>query len=170
MTTLKKNIIAITAASCLALPALAQQQITVINFGGANANAQKKAYYEPYEKTGTKVVAVEYNGEQAKIKAMVETKKVTWDVVEVEAPDVQRGCDEGLFEKIDFSKIGAKADFLPAAVHDCGVGVFVWSTVMAWNADKVKTAPPAGPTSGTSKRSLASAACAKAPATTWSSR
>ena len=141
MTTLKKNIIAITAASCLALPALAQQQITVINFGGANANAQKKAYYEPYEKTGTKVIAGEYNGEQAKIKAMVETKKVTWDVVEVESPDVQRGCDEGLFEKIYFSKIGAKADFLPAAVHDCGVGVFVWSTVMAWNADKVKTAP-----------------------------
>ena len=138
---MKKSIITIAMASCLALPALAQQQITVVNFGGANANAQKKAYYEPYEKTGTKIVAVEYNGEQAKIKAMVETKKVTWDVVEVEAPDVQRGCDEGLFEKIDFSKIGPKADFLPAAVKECGVGVFVWSTVMAWNADKVKTAP-----------------------------
>lgn len=138
---MKKHIIVVSAALCLALPALAQQQITVVNFGGANANAQKKAYYEPYEKAGTKVVAVEYNGEQAKIKAMVETKKVTWDVVEVEAPDVQRGCDEGLFEKIDFSKIGTKSDFLPAAVTDCGVGVFVWSTVMAWNADKVKTAP-----------------------------
>ncbi len=138
---MKKHIIVVSAALCLALPALAQQQITVVNFGGANANAQKKAYYEPYEKAGTKVVAVEYNGEQAKIKAMVETKKVTWDVVEVEAPDVQRGCDEGLFEKIDFSKIGTKADFLPAAVTECGVGVFVWSTVMAWNADKVKTAP-----------------------------
>jgi putative spermidine/putrescine transport system substrate-binding protein len=138
---MKKHIIVVSAALCLALPALAQQQITVVNFGGANANAQKKAYYEPYEKAGTKVVAVEYNGEQAKIKAMVETKKITWDVVEVEAPDVQRGCDEGLFEKIDFSKIGTKSDFLPAAVTDCGVGVFVWSTVMAWNADKVKTAP-----------------------------
>src|SRR3982751_381686 len=138
---MKKHIITIGMASCLAVPAFAQQQITVINFGGANANAQKKAYYEPFEKTGTKVVAGEYNGEQAKIKAMVETKKVTWDVVEVEAPDVQRGCDEGLFEKIDFSKVGAKADFLPAAVTECGVGVFVWSIVMAWNADKVKTAP-----------------------------
>lgn len=138
---MKKHIIVVSAALCLALPALAQQQITVVNFGGANANAQKKAYYEPYEKAGTKVVAVEYNGEQAKIKAMVETKKITWDVVEVEAPDVQRGCDEGLFEKIDFSKIGTKSDFLPAAVTDCGVGVFVWSTVMAWNADKIKTAP-----------------------------
>lgn len=138
---MKKHIIVVSAALCLALPALAQQQITVVNFGGANANAQKKAYYEPYEKAGTKVVAVEYNGEQAKIKAMVETKKVTWDVVEVEAPDAQRGCDEGLFEKMDFSKIGPKADFLPAAVTECGVGVFVWSTVMAWNAEKTKTAP-----------------------------
>ena len=120
----------------------AETQITVVNFGGANGNAQKKAYFEPFEKSsGNKVVGVEYNGEQAKIKAMVETKKVTWDVVEVESPDVARGCDEGLFEKLDYSKIGNKADFTPAAVHECGIGTFVWSTVMAYNADKLKTAP-----------------------------
>ncbi len=47
---------------------------------------------------------------------MVETKKITWDVVEVESPDVSRGCDEGLFEKLDYSKIGDKADFQPAAI------------------------------------------------------
>lgn len=129
------------ALSAIALPALAQTQITVVNFGGANANAQKKAYYEPIEKSGIKVVAVEYNGEQAKIKAMVETKKVTWDVVEVESPDVARGCDEGLFEKLDYSKIGDKADFNPAAITDCGIGVFVWSTVMAYNGDKLKDGP-----------------------------
>jgi len=135
------RLIALAAAACLALPALAQQQITVVNFGGANANAQKKAYYEPIEKAGIKVVPVEYNGEQAKIKAMVETRKVTWDVVEVESPDAVRGCDEGLFEKLDYARIAPKADFLPAAVTDCAVGVFVWSTVMAYNGDKLKTAP-----------------------------
>ena len=79
---MKKSLIACASlAACLALPSFAQQQITVVNFGGANANAQKKAFYEPYEKAGNKLVAVEYNGEQAKIKAMVEAKKVTWDVV-----------------------------------------------------------------------------------------
>lgn len=86
-------------AAGLTLPSFAQQQLTVVNFGGANANAQKKAFYEPYEKQGNKIVAVEYNGEQAKVKAMVETRKVTWDVVEVESPDAARGCDEGLYEK-----------------------------------------------------------------------
>ncbi|MBW8777849.1 MAG: ABC transporter substrate-binding protein [Burkholderiales bacterium] len=130
-----------TLAMALSLPALAQQQLTVVNFGGANANAQKKAFYEPYEKTGTKVVAVEYNGEQAKIKVMVDTRNVTWDVVEVESPDAARGCDEGLFEKLDYSKIGNKADFVPAAVTDCGIGIFVWSTVMAYNGDKLKVGP-----------------------------
>lgn len=135
---LKPTLIAIAALA--ALPAMAQT-LTVVNFGGANGAAQKKAYIEPFEKTGTKVTMVEYNGEQAKIKAMVEAKKVTWDVVEVESPDISRGCDEGLFEKLDWSKIGNKADFQKAAVHECGVGTFVWSTVMAYNADKIKDAP-----------------------------
>ena len=137
---LKPLAVAVTLLASLA--AHAQNQITVVNFGGANGNAQKKAYVEPFEKaTGNKIVSVEYNGEQAKIKAMVEAKNVTWDVVEVESPDVTRGCDEGLFEKLDYSKIGNKADFTPAAVHECGLGAFVWSTVMAYNADKIKTAP-----------------------------
>lgn len=137
---MNKSLLVAALAAAVSLPALAQQ-ITVVNFGGANANAQKKAFYEPIEKTGIKVVPVEYNGEQAKIKAMVETKNVTWDVVEVESPDVARGCDEGLFDRLDYSKIGNKADFLPAAVTDCGIGIFVWSTVMAYNGDKVKDGP-----------------------------
>ncbi|NJS14832.1 MAG: hypothetical protein HC788_09745 [Sphingopyxis sp.] len=46
-------------------------QVTVVNFGGANGTAQKKAYYEPFEKlAGVKILPVEYNGEQAKVKAM----------------------------------------------------------------------------------------------------
>jgi putative spermidine/putrescine transport system substrate-binding protein len=61
-------------------------ELTVVNFGGANSNAQKFAYVEPFQKaTGNKVTVVEYNGEMAKIKAMVETKNVSWDLVEVES-------------------------------------------------------------------------------------
>lgn len=137
---MKKTLVA--AVCVMAAGVVSAQQLTVVNFGGANAIAQKKAYYEPFEKaTGTKMVSVEYNGEQAKVKAMVETKKVTWDVVEVESPDAVRGCDEGLYEKLDYSKVGNKADFMPAAVTECGIGFFVWSTVMAYNGDKLKNAP-----------------------------
>ncbi len=124
-----------------ALPVLAQS-LTVVNFGGANGAAQRKAFTEPFEKSaGVKVVPVEYNGEQAKVKAMVEAKKVSWDLVEVESPDANRGCDEGLFEKMDWSQVGNKADFQPAAVTECAVGIFVWSTVLAYDGDKLKDAP-----------------------------
>ena len=117
-------------------------EITVVNFGGANGNAQKSAYVEPFQAaTGNKIVSVEYNGEMAKIKAMVEAKKVSWDVVEVESGEIGRACEEGLLEKINISKLGKKSDFMPEALHECGVGAFVWSTVLAYNADKLKSAP-----------------------------
>ena len=117
-------------------------EITVVNFGGANGDAQKAAFNKPFEaQTGNKVTVVEYNGEQAKIKAMVEAKHVNWDVVEVESGDIGRGCDEGLFEKLDWSKIAKKGDLIPESPSTCGVGFFVWSTAMAYNADKLKTAP-----------------------------
>jgi putative spermidine/putrescine transport system substrate-binding protein len=118
------------------------KDLTVISFGGANKAAQVKAFYEPFKKaTGTNLVGGEYNGEMAKVKAMVDTKSVSWDVLEVESPELARGCDEGLFEKLDYSKVGNKADFVPGAVQQCGVGIFVWSTVLAYNADKLKVGP-----------------------------
>ncbi|RZI44361.1 extracellular solute-binding protein [Herbaspirillum sp. HC18] len=117
-------------------------EFTVVNFGGANSNAQKAAYVEPFQKaSGNKVTVVEYNGEMAKVKAMVEAKKVSWDLVEVESGEVGRACEEGLLEKIDASKFGKKEDFIPAAFHECGFGAFVWSTVLGYNADKMKVAP-----------------------------
>ncbi|MDR8732234.1 ABC transporter substrate-binding protein [Burkholderia pseudomultivorans] len=117
-------------------------ELTVVNFGGANGDAQKAAFNQPFEKaTGNKVTAVEYNGEQAKVKAMVEAKHVNWDVVEVESGDLNRGCDEGLYEKLDWSKIAKKSDLIPESPQVCGVGFFVWSTALSYNADKLKTAP-----------------------------
>ena len=132
--------LAVVAACCA--QAAQAADLTVISFGGANKAAQEKAYYAPFTKaTGIKVVGGEYNGEMAKVKAMVDTKSVSWDVLEVESPELARGCDEGMFEKLDYSKIGNKADFVPGAAQSCGVGIFVWSTVLAYNADKLKVGP-----------------------------
>ncbi|WP_255497468.1 ABC transporter substrate-binding protein [Aquitalea sp. LB_tupeE] len=132
--------LAVVAACCA--QAAQAADLTVISFGGANKAAQEKAYYAPFTKaTGIKVVGGEYNGEMAKVKAMVDTKSVSWDVLEVESPELARGCDEGMFEKLDYSKIGNKADFVQGAAQSCGVGIFVWSTVLAYNADKLKVGP-----------------------------
>ncbi|MBD9680386.1 ABC transporter substrate-binding protein [Pseudomonas sp. PDM18] len=133
---------ALTLGVAFAAQSMAATDLTVVSFGGANKNAQVKAFYGPYEKsTGNKIVAGEYNGEMAKVKAMVDTNSVSWDLVEVESPELARGCDEGLFETIDPAILGKAEDYVPGAVSNCGVGFFVWSTVLAYNADKLKTAP-----------------------------
>jgi putative spermidine/putrescine transport system substrate-binding protein len=124
-----------------AMPAHADY-ITVISFGGANKEAQRTAFYEPFKKTtGTAVVHGSYNGDLVKLRKMVLMSHVSWDVVEVEAPELTRGCEEGLFERFDASLLGDAADFLPGAVQPCGVGIFVWSTVLAYNASKLGGTP-----------------------------
>ncbi|WP_024303640.1 ABC transporter substrate-binding protein [Pseudogulbenkiania sp. MAI-1] len=142
MKNVSKKIIAAAVLGGVSLSTLAAESLTVISFGGANKDAQAAAYYQPYEKaTGTKITAGDYNGEMAKVKAMVEVGRPTWDVLEVESPELLRGCEEGIFEKINWAQVGNKADFVKPAVSECGVGIFVWSTALAYNADKLKAAP-----------------------------
>ncbi len=127
------------AASCATASA---QSITVVAFGGEGQAAQAPAYYEPFEKaTGVKVVAAEYNGELGKVKSMVDTNSVQWDIVQAESPELERGCSEGLFEKLDYSKIMPRDAFIEHAAHDCGVGTIVWSVAMAYDTEKIKDAP-----------------------------
>ncbi|WP_028694770.1 ABC transporter substrate-binding protein [Pseudomonas cremoricolorata] len=122
----------------------ANADLTVVSHGGANKAAQVKAFYQPYsEKTGTRIIADEFNGEMAKVKVQVDTRNVAWDVVEMEMPELARACDEGLLEPIgeDPAFQQLQSQLLDGAVQSCGVGFFVWSTVLAYNADKLKVAP-----------------------------
>ncbi|MDU6376533.1 MAG: ABC transporter substrate-binding protein, partial [Bradyrhizobium sp.] len=63
------------------------------------------------------------------------------DAVQVEAEELELGCSDGIYEKIDWQKIGGKDGFIPAGVSDCGVGAIVWSTGLAYDGDKIKDAP-----------------------------
>ena len=55
-----------------------------------------------------------------------------WDVVQVESEELALGCADGIFEKLDWAKLGGKEAYLPAAVDDCGIGAIVWSTGIAY--------------------------------------
>lgn len=74
---------------------------------------------------------------------MVETGGGNLDVVDVDGPGAQQGCDEGLYEELDWSRIGDRRDWLPCTATDCAVGNIVYGTVLAYDADKM---PSGGPT------------------------
>jgi putative spermidine/putrescine transport system substrate-binding protein len=114
------------------------QTLTVANFGGANASAQQLAFYTPFEAAtkGAKVRGVEYTGDLAQVAAMVKRGKPEWDVVEVESADLTAGCTAGLFERIDRAAIPHTSMLLPGTVQECGLGAFVWSTVLAYDTQR----------------------------------
>ena len=121
---------------------MAQTSLSVMSFGGAYQAAQRKAMFEPYSaKTSVKIAEQEYGGEIAKIKAMIQAGNTTLDVVDVDAPTLQQGCDEGIFEKIDWSKIGPKTEWLDGTASECGVGTIVYSTMLAYDGAKLKDGP-----------------------------
>ncbi len=133
---------------CTAL--LAAESITVTSFGGAFSQSQIEAYQKPFtQKTGIQVNAEVYNGGLAEIRAQVQSGNVTWDVADVEKQDLTGGCDEGLFEQIDPAILApapdgtpAEQDFLPGAIHECGVATIVWTTIVAYDKTKFQGEKP----------------------------
>jgi putative spermidine/putrescine transport system substrate-binding protein len=72
----------------------------------------------------------------------VQGGNASWDVVQVEVDDLALGCEEGLFEKIDWQRLGGKDKFIPAAVHECGVGAIVWANALGYDGDRLKEKVP----------------------------
>jgi putative spermidine/putrescine transport system substrate-binding protein len=117
--------------------------LTVTSWGGSYQDAQREVYFEPFkEATGTDLVEDVWNGGVGAIRAKVEGGGQEWDVVQVEAEELVLGCEEGLYATIDWQAVGGKDQFIDAAVSDCGVGTIVWSTAIAYDADKITDSPP----------------------------
>ncbi|MER9064422.1 polyamine ABC transporter substrate-binding protein [Mesorhizobium sp. M0698] len=124
-------------------PAFADDQLSVVSMGGRYQMAQRKAYFEPYaEQTGVKITEDEYLDEPAKVRAMVETKSVTWDVIVTDLSYAITLCNEGIIEPIDWKKIGLdRAKFMEGDKSDCGVPTDVYSEVVAYDKDKLPNGP-----------------------------
>ena len=134
---------ALLAGTVFAATVQAAGDLTVVSWGGAYQDSVRKAFFEPFTKeTGGKIVEEEFNGEIAKIRAMVETNNVTWDVVENDSMTTISSCSEGIVEKIDWNKLGLKRDdFISADASECVVPSILYATVLAYDTTKVKEAP-----------------------------
>ncbi|MNE12889.1 Spermidine/putrescine-binding periplasmic protein precursor [compost metagenome] len=130
---------------CLAIgmgAAQATPGMVVVGYGGAGQKAQDEAFFKPFSaKDGNPLVQSEYNGEMARIKVMVDTGNVDWDVVQIEGPDLLRGCEEGMYEHLDWTRIGHTDQLIPDAAQECGSAALVWSVAIAYDRNKLAKAP-----------------------------
>lgn len=139
---MKNALLILAGAWLLPWQFCAADELTVISFGRADQDALSKAYFGPFQtQTGIEVKSLSYEGETTELDRMVKAGSPDWDVVQVESRALQLGCEQGLFEKLDYGKIGNQSDLIPAAVSNCGVGIFTWSMALAYDADRIKGAP-----------------------------
>jgi putative spermidine/putrescine transport system substrate-binding protein len=116
------------------------KSLTFVSWGGTTQDAQMKYWGAPFEqKTGIKVVA-DGPTDYGKFKAMVESKDVKWDVVDVEGDFAYQAAKDGLLEPLDFSVID-KTQLDPDFIFDHGVGSFSYSFVNAYNTQKISGEP-----------------------------
>ncbi len=121
--------------------------MTIMSWGGAYQTSQQKAYTEPYAAaTGVTVTWDESSNEAvAKLRAAEEAGNMTYDLVDVEGPDSQRACDEGLAMEIDFDEVLAPGDdgstptedfaASGALINDCFIPQIVFSTTFGYRTD-----------------------------------
>lgn len=133
----------VAAAAMLGLAVSAQaRDLTVVSWGGNYQDAQRKIYFQPFAaKLGATVLDESWDGGYGVLQAKVKAGVPNWDAVQVEAEELELGCSDGIYEKLDWSKLGGKDGFIPAGVSDCGVGAIVWSTGLSYDGDKIKDAP-----------------------------
>lgn len=140
-----RTVVAAAVALALATPAMAKDkpsQIVTANTGGPYLEATLKAWGEPFtKKTGITVLG---DGPQTlpKLKQMVTSGQVSWDVVEVPPVFTLRYCGE-LFEELPQDLQNLK-NVIPGFGNKCGVPDAGYANVMLYNT---KTYPNGGPQS-----------------------
>ncbi|CAB3795699.1 ABC transporter substrate-binding protein [Paraburkholderia fynbosensis] len=136
---------ALAVAGSMPLAVRAQsRQIVVSDPGGPYTTAYREAFYDPFEKaTGIKVVSVARESQPvAQFAAMVQTKNYVWDVTTLTlSADIPYLEAKGLLEPIGL-KTSDFPDIMPEAVTPNWLGVDVYSTVLAYRADKFKDNGP----------------------------
>ena len=136
-----RGLLLAAGVSLLAATASARD-LTVVSWGGAYQDAQREVYFKPFmESQKTKLVEETWDGGIGVLRAKLQGGANTWDVVQVESEELVIGCEEGLYEKVDWSKYGGQDAFLKDAVHECGVGAIVYNFVLSYDGDRIKDAP-----------------------------
>jgi putative spermidine/putrescine transport system substrate-binding protein len=126
-----------------AVPADAQQTLTISSWGGAYQKAQRQAWFDVVEKElGIKIKEDTTSG-IADVRAQVASGRPTWDLVQQGNYSCAILDKEGKVEKLDPSVLNV--DGIPANMKGEGwIGNLVYATALAWNDAKYKDKKPSG--------------------------
>ncbi|NKC32965.1 ABC transporter substrate-binding protein [Falsiroseomonas selenitidurans] len=118
------------------------RDLTVVSWGGAYQDAQRDVYFRPWmTERGARMLEETWDGGVGVLRARIQSGTNTWDLVQVESEELLIGCEEGLFEPMDWAAIGGQGAYIPQAVQECGVGAIYYAFVLAWDRARLATTP-----------------------------
>lgn len=119
-------------------------EVRVVGYGGTMQTAQRTAYNDPFEKLSGIKVRDFAGADLNKVKAMVDTGNVEWDVVQLSRGSVKNLMKRGdYFEKIDYELVDT-ANIDAVYQYEYALDMLVWAEVMAYRTDAFKGATPVG--------------------------
>jgi len=138
------NTLALGAAAVgLAHPGLAQDKprhITYNGAGGSQEEGVKAAFLDRFTaETGIPVVTSSPT-DFGKLRAMVDTNSVIWDLTEIGGQDILRAQQLNLLEPIDPAVVD-RTEFVPEAIFSHALSAFVYSTVIGYNTGTFAEGP-----------------------------
>ena len=140
--TLLKSVGAAATLSLAGIGALraAAAQMVMATGGGKLDDVYRQAIYTPWkEKTGTNIITT--GNEAGRLKAMVEQKRVEWDLMQGPAEGLVVYGRQGLFEPIDYSVVD-RTKLLAGTAFETFVLTDFAAYCIAWNTKNVTRNPP----------------------------
>lgn len=114
--------------------------LTFVGYGSATQANQQRAWQKPFTQQTGVTFTNDGPTDEAKLKAMVEADKVTWDLVDDSAPVANQYCGKYV-EKLDFSVVD-KTAYPDGTVNDCGVPAYFYGLIFMYNTKTYGDHPP----------------------------
>jgi len=118
------------------------KRIVHAGWGGVQDQAIDEIFAKPFTaKTGVKIVFDGAGPLEGKVKAMIDAKNVTWDVIDIESWSHITLGRQGMMEPIDYSIVDKKKVLAPYT-WQYGVLSFYYCYVFTYDAEKFESNPP----------------------------
>lgn len=118
------------------------RELVVVNWGGAAVRNYDTAYGKPFAaETG---IDVEIDGSgplPGRIKAMVESRQVVWDVCDADLFTAMKLGAAGLLEPIDYALVD-RNKVEPGYAVEHGIASYIYSWGLAYDSERFGQAPP----------------------------
>ena len=128
-----------------AMPAGAQgnRNLVMVNWGGIANEGFGRFYGEPFiaRNPGMRVSQDSTGPSAGRIRSMVESRRVTWDLCDSSASSAVLLGGMGLLEKMDYSIIDRAKVIGPGFALEYGAAPYSFSSVLAYDSSKFPTPP-----------------------------